>query len=314
MHGRSLALTTARSLTTKSWLGGGLCLAVTLAIWTAWIIYTRLGVTHSFEPADIVLLRCGIGGLIFLPFLIAQAPGLQRRAWFWGLAFAIAQGPLFIFAIAAGLRYAPAGYGAALAPGVMPLFAALLMAFAFGQRLRGWRVAGLVLILSGTTILALYGASLDANFALGCLLFLSAALMAAFYVVALPRSGLSPFIAAAMISVLSMTAFVPLYFAFGGGTLSAASGGEIAFQVLIQGVLMAVVSLLAYNGAIVLLGAARASAALALTPVATMAAAVPILGEIPHDFETFGAILISVGIVLASRAGRIGPAPAPLGS
>jgi drug/metabolite transporter (DMT)-like permease len=292
----------AEPLDARTWTRGLACLAATLAIWTLWLVYTRYGVIHGFTPVDIVLLRSGVGGLIFLPYLMWRLADLPPGAWLWGAAFALAQGPLFMLVIALGLRYAPASYGAALAPGVMPLFAALISALAYGQRLRGWRLAGLLSILAGSATLSSYGASFSREFALGSLLFIAAALMAAVYAVALPRSGLSPVLAAAMISVLSMLAFAPIYVLWGGGMLLEASLRDIALQAVLQGVLMAVISLLAYNGAIVLLGTARASTALAITPVATMAAAVPALGEVPHAVEVLGALLVALGIVVANGA------------
>src|SRR5436309_751971 len=43
---------------------------VTVAIWGAWPVYTRLSVLTALTPQDLVALRYGIGGLILLPVLV----------------------------------------------------------------------------------------------------------------------------------------------------------------------------------------------------------------------------------------------------
>ncbi len=278
------------------------CLAVTLAIWSLWPVVTRMAVIGTLEPDDIVFLRFAVSGALFLPILLAQARTLPSGAWLWGLAFALCQGPLFVFVLALGLRYAPAGYGGALAPGVMPLFAAVLGAVFCGERIAKFRSLGLAAIVLGAVIMTFYGASLDAEVLAGSLLLLLAAFMAAIYVVLVPRSGLTPIQAAALMCVSSMLVYVPFYLTTGSGGLMRAEIGEIAFQGIFQGVLMAGVALVSYNAAVRLLGAARASSILALTPITTMAAAVPILGEVPHWIEVLGAAAIGIGVCYAAGA------------
>ncbi len=287
---------------------GILCLAVALAIWTLWPVYTRHGVTTAFEPEDIVLLRFGVSGVVFLPILLAQAKSLPNRAWLWGLLFALCQGPLFVFAVSLGLRYAPAGYVLAMSPGVMPLFAAALGMMLFRERLCRRRMFGLVCIALGAVTMALLGAGIGTPAAAGCLLFLLTAFMGAVYVVLIPRSGLTALQATALLCVTSMLVYAPVYVAGDLGRLHQAPIPAIVMQGVLQGLLMAGVSLVAYSSAVMVFGAPRAGAVMALTPVTAMAAAVPILGEVPTVFEIGGALIIGLGVCLASRrsAARVG--------
>lgn len=278
------------------------CLAVTLAIWSLWPVFTRMSVTSTLEPDDIVFLRFTVSGILFLPILLVQRQSLPKSAWLWGAGFALCQGPLFVFVLALGLRLAPAGYGGALAPGVMPMFAALLGLLLFRERIARHRLLGLAAIALGAIVMASMGATRDVAVLAGSALLMLGALMAAVNVILMPRSGLTPIQAAALMCVYSMVAFVPFYLAFGHGRLLEAPIGEIAFQGVLQGVLMAGVSLVAYNSAVLLLGTLRASAALAITPIATMAAAIPILGEVPHWIEALGAAAIACGVALATGA------------
>ena len=64
-------------------LHGTLWAALTVIVWSAWPAFTRLAVTESVTPADIVLLRYGIGGLILLPVLLPIANAFQwDLTWF----------------------------------------------------------------------------------------------------------------------------------------------------------------------------------------------------------------------------------------
>lgn len=40
---------------------------------------TRLGVTRTLTPYDLMVMRCGIGALIFLPYFLTQLKKMQPR-------------------------------------------------------------------------------------------------------------------------------------------------------------------------------------------------------------------------------------------
>lgn len=273
-----------------------------ILIWSFWPVWTRHAVSSSLSPDDIVFLRFGVGGLLFLPFLLIQAKSIRPRAWLRGLGLALCQGAPFVLLVAMGLRLAPANHAASLTTGVTPLFAALLGAALFSEPVAGARWRGLALIVVGAGTLAFAGGSA----AIGDLFFLAAAAIASIYIVCVPRSGLTAFQAAAMVSVFSMIFYAPIYFAVGDIRLHAADAVEVVTQGLYQGVLMAFVSFIFLNSAIARVGAARVSAVIALVPAASLLLAIPVLGEWPSSIELVTVLLISSGVYVAARAHGIG--------
>lgn len=274
-----------------------------ILIWSFWPVWTRHGVTRSLTPDDIVFLRFTVGGALFLPFLVMQAKSIPPRAWIAGLGLAICQGAPFVLLMASGLRFAPASHAASLATGLSPLFAALLGALICAEPIAKTRWLGLVLILGGAG--ALVAISGSGPMVLGDLLFVAAAAMASVYIVCMPRSGLTSFQAAGMVSVYSMIFFVPVYLLLGGGQLHEADAAEIVLQGLYQGVLMAFVSFILLNSAIRRLGSSRISAVIALVPVISLLLAIPVLGEWPSQIETISAVLIGAGVYFAAQAYRV---------
>jgi drug/metabolite transporter (DMT)-like permease len=273
-----------------------------LLIWSFWPVWTRHGVTGKLTPEDIVFLRFGIGGLIFLPFLAAQARSIPLRLWLIGFGLAVCQGAPFVLLMAIGLRYAPANHAASLATGASPIFAALLSAAFLAEPIAKMRWAGLMIVLGGTGALALSQAG--AHSAIGHLFFIAAAAMASVYIVFVSRSGLSSFQAAAMVSVFSMAIYVPIYLLLGLGRLAEAPLGDIVVQGTYQGLFVAVASFVLLNGAIARLGAPHVSALVALVPALTLVLAIPTLGEWPTPVEIVSVILVGAGVCLAASASR----------
>lgn len=267
-----------------------------ILIWSFWPAWTRHGVIGNLSVDDIVFLRFGVGGLMFLPLLLARARRIRPRGWAIGLGLAICQGAPFVLLVATGLRFAPANHAAALTTGLSPLFAALLGAALFGEVVTKQRAAGLVLILLGAGALAYAGSGPAAR---GDALFVAAAAIVSIYLVYVARSGLSGFEAAAMVSVYSMIAYLPYYFLFGDRRVASAPWADVALQGLYQGVLMAFLSFLLLNAGIARLGASRASAMIALVPALTLVFAIPLLGEWPTPNEALSALLVSAGVYLA---------------
>lgn len=290
------------------WIGGsrrawGWIFAIfVLLIWSFWPVWTRHGVTKGLAPEDIVFLRFGIGGLIFLPFLLAQARAIPRRLWLIGFALACCQGAPFVLLMATGLRYAPANHAASLATGASPIFAALMAAALLAEPIAKARWLGLLFVLGGAIALTLSHAG--AQSAIGHAFFVAAAAMAAVYIVFVSRSGLTSFQAAAMVCVFSAAFYVPVYLVLGLGHLAQAPLGDILVQGAYQGLLVAVVSFLFLNGAISRLGAPKVSALVALVPASTLLLAIPVLGEWPALIEILCVVLIGGGVCLAAAASR----------
>ncbi|TNC12021.1 DMT family transporter [Methylobacterium terricola] len=273
---------------------------VAVSLWGGWFVVTRrtVGAGGTLGPADLVALRFGIGGLVLLPVLLLRLRGLGRDAVVDGLILFVAQGAPFALLISVALRHAPAGHGAALTPGTMPLFAALFGALVLGDRPGRLALAGLGLIAAGALTLA--GGFRDADELFGYALFLTAAFLWAAGAVRMRRSRLTALEATALICVGSLVSYIPLYLASGLSRILDAPPAEVAIQALYQGVLVSVVALVAFNRSLALIGR-RTPAFTALVPVIATLLAIPILGEVP-DLLHVGAILaIGAGVLLTTR-------------
>lgn len=296
---------------TNTKLHGTLWAALTVIVWSAWPAFTRLAVTESVTPADIVLLRYGIGGLILLPVLLRLAGSMPRHAWLEGLWFALLQGAPLAMLTAQGLALAPAGH-LTLSTGLMPLFTSLLCFYFLGEAISRLRKYGLALITLGA--LAIGGvsiASIHLDYWKGDILFVCAGMLGSVYLLRMRRSGLSALQGAALLSVYSLLIYLPFFVFFFWGTskLTQILVSDLLFQGFYQGVLMGALTIFSLGRSTMLIGAPATAMSLALLPVASFLLAFFILDEVPTFFEILGAIAISLGAFLAALSAR-SPKPA----
>jgi drug/metabolite transporter (DMT)-like permease len=265
---------------------------------------TRFAVTTSFDPWDVALLRYGAAGVLLLPVVVRRGLALDRLGWL-GLAVLIAgAGAPYALVAAGALRLAPAAELSALNPGCIPLFVAAI-AFAFvRETISPAQRTGLALIVAGAVLLVAVNSDAAASWGtsrtFGAMLSLLAALMWAIFTVVMRRADLDPLHAAALVSVGSLAIYLPVYLAWRGAALAQIPLTELAIQVVFQGVLVTIVSLLLYGRAVALLGAPRGAAFGALVPALTALIAIPLLGEWPHATDWLAIVLISAGVYLAS--------------
>jgi drug/metabolite transporter (DMT)-like permease len=286
------------------YLKGAACGLAAASIWASWSALTRFAVTTSFDPWDVALLRYGAAGVLLLPVVVRRGLALDRLGWL-GLAVLIAgAGAPYALVAAGALRLAPAAELSALNPGCIPLFVAAI-AFAFvRETISPAQRTGLALIVAGAVLLVAANAdaaeSWGASRTFGAMLALFAALMWAIFTVVMRRADLDPLHAAALVSVGSLAIYLPVYLAWRGAALAQIPLTELAIQVVFQGVLVTIVSLLLYGRAVALLGAPRGAAFGALVPALTALIAIPLLGEWPHATDWLAIVLISAGVYLAS--------------
>lgn len=136
----------------------------------------------------------------------------------------------------------------------------------------------------------------------GAAALVPAAAMWALYTVRLRRTNLTPLQAAALICFWSAVFYLPFYVGFGLPSLAHASGRELLFQSVYQGVMMSVVAIFAFNRAVVSLGPRAAAAIVALVPVTATVLAIPILCEWPSWQSAAAVCVIAIGVLLAAVA------------
>jgi drug/metabolite transporter (DMT)-like permease len=266
-------------------------------IWGGWMVLSRLGMKSTLTPWDMVALRVGLGGLLLLPVLWQRGLARDRLGWSGLAMIMLGGGAPLVLLVNVGLLFAPAAHAGALFPGVMPLMVAVLAAIFLGETFTRSKAFGFTLVLAGALgIVAVAGGTLDwrQNFGHAC--FLGAALLWAFYVIALRRAQLDGLHAAAIAAVASLVVYVPIYVLFLQPRIFQAPPGELALHAVVQGVLTAVVSLVLHGRAVAILGASSASALSALSPALTAVLAIPVLGEVPPPLEWIAIALVSAGV------------------
>jgi drug/metabolite transporter (DMT)-like permease len=290
--------------------------AVAVLIWASYPVATRAGVTGAFSPQDLVALRFGVGGLLFLPYLLLNFRAIPSKAWLQGLPLMVFQGAGMGALVIWGLQIAPANHQAALGPGVVPAWVALLGFVVFARRPSARLLAGALLCASGVLLIVWWGVRENNTTVLaGDAMFLAASGLGALYVLQLRGWGVSAVQGAAIVMLYSALAVVPWYVWSSAAPLWRAAPLELLWQILWQGVLIGCLAFIAFNHAVAELGAERSSAMVALVPVLTAILALAFLGELPAPAEIAAFLAISGGVcIAASRAyiGRPALASAPM--
>jgi drug/metabolite transporter (DMT)-like permease len=278
--------------------------AITVLIWAAYPVTTRAGVTGTFAPQDLILLRFGVGALLFLPYLALRSGTIRRAAWLRGIPLTVFQGAGMAALVICGLEFAPASHAAALGPGVAPAWAALLGFLVFSRRPSARTIAGAALCALGVITLAAWSASaLLPDVLTGDAMFLAASALGALYVLQMRSWGINAFQAAAVVTVYSALIVVPWHLWSSSGTLREAALVELLWQVLWQGVLIGCVALVALNHAIARLGPERSVALVALVPAMSAVLGLLFLAEIPSSAEIAAILAISAGVSIGASSG-----------
>ncbi|MGK6308053.1 DMT family transporter [Variovorax sp. DT-64] len=300
---------------------------VTVVVWTAFIVIARASAGGSLTPFDITFARICGASLVLVPWgawLVARTrrsdPGCSSL---FGLspvplratvATGIFGGLAYALLAYTGFFYAPATHASVLMPGSLPLWTALLAAVVLRDRLTPARLVGLGLIVLGDLLVG--GASLLHAFEggqiwKGDLLFMSAAFCWACYSVMVRRHALEAVRATIAITVFAFLTYVPAYALLAGigvvaSRLASAPVGEIAFQMLFQGVGSVVISGISFTRMIQYFGPVRSTMITALVPGLSALGAVVFLGEPLHWNLVAGLLLVTAGIVFGVQRMRTG--------
>ena len=273
-------------------------------IWGAWPVVSRFGVQQSLTPADITALRFGVAGLLLLPLFCRQ--GLAGLHWGAALLLAAGAGVPYVLVTVGGLALAPAGHAGVIVPSCMLTFSALGSWLVLGDRPDRTRLLGLAVIIAGVLMIGWSGLTGGGpSVWTGDLLFVAGGLLWAIYTVGARYWSVEPLHATALVSVLSMVLYLPVYLLFGEPRIFTAPLSETLFQGLFQGLFAAVLALLFYTRAVALLGAGRGAIFAALVPGFAVLMAYPALGEVPSWRELLGVAIVSAGMIGALGLHRL---------
>lgn len=291
---------------TASHRTGYLAALGTVAIWTGFILVSRLGGKSALTPYDVLALRLGTAALLLALFAGRLPAAAWRDLRLWALAAlgGVGYGVL----VYSGFKSVPAAHGAILLPGLQPFMIAIAAWLIAGERPSPARTAGYAAIASGiglTAVPVISGQWSPAMVAGDGLILASSAVWAVFSVLA-KRWRFDPWLLTRFVAIGSAVLFLPVYFAALPKALDAAPWTTILFQGLYQGIGPTILAMVLYLKAVESLGPARVGALIGLVPVLAGLAAVPLLAEPLTLWLGCGLLAVSLGAYLASR-----PIPTP---
>lgn len=282
---------------------GIICALTSVLLFSSFTLVSRLGFSSSLAPADVAALRFGFGGLVLLPVLLRY--GLTGVRWRDAAALAGLGGLGFALLAYSGFALAPAAHGAVLLHGTLPLFTFAIINATLRQPGTRHQIAGVALIGGGIALMAYDSvAGASPRQLTGDGLLLLASLFWSGYGVVTRRLDLPPAQSAAIVAVLSMVCFLPVYALLPGKALFLASARELLLQAIVQGVLIGAISIFVYTRAVASIGPTRTAFFTAAVPCVTTLAAVPLLGEIPSRAAVFGVCMVTLGMIVAVRGTR----------
>lgn len=275
--------------------------ALTSFIMGGFIVASRFGVRDVISAADLTFFRY-LSGILLLPiFLKRPIRNLGGVGWGKGIVITILAGWVFNMLLVSGFRFAPAAHGAVFGPGTMPMFTVLFSWILFGDKIGAWRIGGLAVLATGLIMLGwggFLGSTPDAW--KGDLLFLGGAACWGGFAVSIRYWQVDPVYAVAMVGILSLVSFTPIYFLFyEPAFFTDAPMGDILFQMFYQAVLVGSIAVVLFTISIPVLGPSRTALFMALVPVFGTLMGIPILGEFPGPIETGGIVLVVLGVLAA---------------
>lgn len=272
---------------------------MTVAIWSGFILVSRLGGASPLTPFDITALRFGTAALLLFPIWLTQRP----LALFDGriAALTLTGGIGYALLVYSGFKLAPATHAAVLLPGLLPVEIALLGWILLGEQPSVTRWVGLSVIAVGVGCLAAESFRTGFEAWRGDFLLIAASFCWALYTVLARRWAVAAWAATTGVALLAALIFLPVYLLFLPKALGTAPWTSIVMQALYQGVLAVVVAMVLYMKAMAILGPVRLGAFMALVPVVSGLMTALVLGEALSPWSVAGLVLVSTGAYASSR-------------
>lgn len=275
-----------------------LCGLGAAVLWGLWPVLSRYGIEQTLSTMDIVALRFAVAGIILLPLLWRL--GLSIHDWKSIVLLSAGAGaPYVLFAIG-GLNFASAGHAGVIIPSCMMTFSTIGSWWWLSDKPNRARLIGIGIIIMGVVLIGWESFQAKGEHTwIGDLMFVAAGLLWATFTVSSGYYRMNPWHATAIVSVVSMVLFTPVYFILTPTKFSQIPIGELVFQGVFQGVFVAIGALWLYTKSVQLLGAGKAAIFATLVPGFAVLLAFPILDEIPSTIELIGVIGVMFGMLYA---------------
>ena len=281
---------------------GYLAAAASVLLWSSFMLVSRLAGKSALTAFDLLALRLGTATVL----LLCLAPLPARRHWrdyrLWLLA--VTGCVLFCLLCYSAVHWVPAAHLGLLIPGIQPFLVALLLLLGgHGLPARatwpGYALMALGMLLLGWPLFS--GTALPGQ-AFGDAMLLLASLLWAVYALLCKRWQYEPWLLTRFVTLASALLYLPLYGWFLPHGLALTPWPVIIGQALFHGVFPAIVAMLCYLRAVAQLGPSRVAALMALIPVLTGVAAVPLLDEALGMTLALALLSVSLGVWWVARA------------
>jgi len=296
---------TGQAATTRSGiLVGILCGIGAAAGWAAGFVAAKHGITVGFSPADLAFHRFFWSGLLLMPLALRSGiKDLGGIGWGRGLLMSILAGPPQALTAYTGFILVPLGHGTTIQPACAALFGLILATTMLHERATAQRVFGAAIIIAGLMVFGAESLSTIGREGVGGdLLFVTAGFFWAMFGVLLRYYLVSGTRAVAVVGVLSVIVYAPLYAIFVGfdGILQL-SLTENLIQMAVQGLFAGVLPIFLFARAVTVLGAGRAATFPALVPGFGLIIGYLALGVVPSVAQLVGLVIVVVGFRFVVR-------------
>jgi len=272
--------------------------------WAAGFVAAKHGITVGFSPADLAFHRFFWSGLLLLPLALRGGlADLGGIGWGRGLVMTVLAGPPQAAIAYTGFILVPLGHGTTIQPACAALFGLILASLMLHERATAQRFIGGATIIAGLLVFGAESlATIGSHGVGGDLMFVTAGFFWAMFGTLLRHWQVSGRRAIAVVAVLSILLFAPLYALIAGfDGLLRMSFAENMIQVVAQGLIASALPIYLFARAVVLLGAGRAAVFPALVPGFGVIIGYFALGVVPSLPQLIGLVIVLIGFRFVVR-------------
>jgi drug/metabolite transporter (DMT)-like permease len=272
--------------------------------WAAGFVVAKHGIAVGFSPADLAFHRFFWSGLLLMP--IALREGVRKLGgigWMRGLVMSVLGGPPQAVIAYSGFILVPLSHGTTIQPACAALFGLILSVVMLGEHPTMQRIGGGIAIIAGLMVFGWESLTTVGRHGVGGdLLFVTAGFFWAMFGTLLRTWMISGTRAVAVVAVLSLVAYAPLYAIFiGFGGMLRMSLAENLLQIVVQGLFAGMLPIYLFARAVILLGAGRAATFPALVPGFGLIIGYFALGVVPSIPQLIGLVIVVIGFRFVVR-------------
>lgn len=275
-------------------------LALAVFIFTGGFASARLYMEASGRPADVVALRYGISGLLFVSFVYRARHRITANPGWWrAAAIALGGGAPFGICVFISVSGAPFTHGGGIVPGLAMVLGTLLAWRLSGETLDRRRLSGIGLTVAGLAWLLIPELTRSNVHWWGEVAFFGAGICWACFTIMLRGFKVGQLQGAALAAFFSIP-YLVVYFALLEPALLEVAWQDTLIHGFYQGVMFNMVAMGIYAWSVAHVGAAGAVAAMPLMPAFAVAMERAIFGRAAHDMALPAIGLMAIGIALAA--------------